>query len=307
MASLVGSIIDGWQITQVIGEGVTGDVYEARQGERRAAFKTAKQEQLSPDGNERFRREAHMLMQLRHPYVVSCFGAGESADLLYLALEYMGGGSLQEVLEREGPLGVEEAVGVIRRVLKGLAVVHEAGIVHRDLKPANVLLDERGRPKLADFGLARHLDHARITQPGVILGTADYMSPEQFGGDEVGPRADLYAAGAMLYHLVTGSPPYEGLSSLAVLKKHASAPIPDPTARVPETAPLRPMIQALMQKDPADRPASAESALALFSDLDERPLQAGSPLTPLFGVAPLRLEPKPSRAADLLAAAAALP
>lgn len=309
--SLVGSMVDDWQITEVIGEGAMGAVYGATRLGKRAAIKVAHQEKISSDSMERFRREAQILMDLDHPYVVRCLTAGENERFIYVALEHMAGGPLQAYVDSRGPLSVAQAVGVMRRVLQGLGAVHLAGVVHRDLKPDNVLLDERGRPKLADFSLARHRDHRKITLAGTILGTADYMSPEQFKGEAVDHRADLYAAGAMLYQLVTGSPPYQGRSSLAVLKQHADSPIPDPAELIPAAGPLTGVIQRLMAKNPSDRPDDAEQALALFEGLSEEPLHGESPLTPLFGFEPVRRAGQalagPSKVADLFVALIAFP
>jgi serine/threonine protein kinase len=306
---LVGTLVDDWKIVKPLGEGAMGTVYEAQRGPHRAAFKIAHAHKLSSDSLERFRREAQILMQIEDPYVVRCFAAGESEGFAYLALEYMEGGTVQGLLERRGPLGVPQAVGLARRVLRGLAAVHRGGILHRDVKPDNVLLDARGRPKLADFGMARHKDHRRITATGTILGTADYMAPEQFMGDTVDHRADLYATGALLYHLLTGKPPYEGRSSLAVLKKHQDAPIPDPADVVPAAKALTPVVKRLMAKKASDRPADADQALKLFEGMTEKAL-GGSPLTPLFGLKPLaRLASQaggPSRILDLLCLGALL-
>jgi eukaryotic-like serine/threonine-protein kinase len=310
-ASLVGSMVDDWKITEVIGEGAMGEVYGATRLGKRAAIKVAHQDRISSDSMERFRREAQILMDLDHPYVVRCFSAGENERFIYVALEHMAGGSLQDYVDKRGPLSPAQAVGVMRRVLQGLGAVHLAGVVHRDLKPDNVLLDERGRPKLADFSLARHQDHRKITQVGTILGTADYMSPEQFQGDPVDHRADLYAAGATLYQLLTGTPPYEGRSSLAVLKQHSDAPIPDPAAKNPAAGPLSKVVARLMAKNPSERPDDAEGALALFEGLSEEPLHGESPLTPLFGFEPVRRAGEalagPSKVADAVALLLVLP
>ena len=301
---LVGTIVDEWKITGVLGEGAMGAVYRAQKGRRFAAIKVAHPNKLSSDSLERFRREAQILMTIDDPYVVRCFAAGESPDFVYLALEYMGGGSLQDVLDKLGKLTLAQAVGVVRRVLRGLAAVHAQGVVHRDVKPDNVLLDKRRRPKLADFSMARHKDHRKITATGTILGTADYMSPEQFGGDGVDLRADLYAVGAMLYHMVAGKPPYQGRSSLSVLKQHRDSEVPDPAADDPELKLLTNPVKTLMAKSAEDRPKDAMTALALFDGLPEAPLGGTAELTPLFGLSPLGeggMKPKPSRALDLLA------
>ncbi|MBL4849661.1 MAG: serine/threonine protein kinase [Planctomycetes bacterium] len=309
--SLIGTHVDDWEITEVIGEGAMGAVYGARQEGRRAAVKVAHQNLISSDSMERFRREAQILTELNNPYVVRCFSAGENERFIYVALEFMAGGALQDYVESKGPLSPAQAVGVMRRVLQGLGAVHAAGVVHRDLKPDNVLIDELGRPKLADFGLARHRDHRKITLVGTILGTADYMSPEQFKGEAVDHRADLYGAGAMLYFLMTGAPPYQGRSSLAVLKQHADSPIPDPAELNPAASPLTGIVRKLMAKDPADRPKDATEALALFEGLSEAPLVGKSPLTPLFGFDPVRRAGQaltgPSKIADAVAILLILP
>ncbi|HBP22509.1 MAG TPA: hypothetical protein DEA08_32610 [Planctomycetes bacterium] len=301
---LVGTIVDEWKITGVLGEGAMGAVYRAQKGRRFAAIKVAHPNKLSTDSLERFRREAQILMTIDDPYVVRCFAAGESPDFVYLALEYMGGGSLQDVLDKQGRLDLPQAVGVARRVLRGLAAVHAQGVVHRDVKPDNVLLDRRRRPKLADFSMARHKDHRKITATGTILGTADYMSPEQFSGKGADLRADLYAVGAMLYHMVAGKPPYQGRSSLSVLKQHRDSEIPDPAALDPNLKLLTKPIKTLMAKSADERPQDAMAALALFEGLPEAPLTGTAELTPLFGLAPLSDEEggsRPSRLLDLLA------
>ncbi len=298
---LLGTVVDGWTIEAKLGAGAMGVVYRARRGAQRAALKVALPETLSPDSLERFRREAHMMLGIVHPHVVRCYQAGESGDFVYLSLEYMAGGALQDVLEREGRLSVPQAVAVIRRVLAGLGAVHERGILHRDLKPENVLLDERGCPKLTDFGLARADRHARITGAGMILGTVEYMSPEQTELEDLDPRADLYAAGAMLFHLVAGHPPYGGKSGLGVLQQHRSAPVPSISALVPEAKALERPIKRLMAKRREDRPTTAREALALFDGLDEAPLLAGQPLPPLDARGATATRARPSRLLDLLA------
>jgi eukaryotic-like serine/threonine-protein kinase len=217
-----------------------------------------------------------MLMDLDDPNIVKCYHAGESDRFVYLALEFLPGGNLQELLDKRTTLTVPQAVGVTRRVLEGLGAVHRHGIYHRDLKPSNVLLDGQSRPKLADFGLARSAMNSRITSTGEVLGTVDYMAPEQFESvKKIDGRADLYSVGAMLYHLVTGKPPYKGRSSFAVLEQHRDAPCPDPAAEVPEAKQLTSVIKRLMAKAPDKRPKDAAAALSLLSGFSEEPLVPG--------------------------------
>lgn len=302
--NLVGSTIDGWRITGKLGEGAMGIVYEARKEGRLAAFKVALPDLLGPDNLQRFRREAGILQGLEHPHIVRCYHAGEAERFVYLALEHLPGGSLEEVLAERQRLSVPQAVGVIRRVLLGLSRAHESKVLHRDIKPGNVLFDERGVPKLADFGLARAKGQARITVAGSVLGTVDYMSPEQFEFiGEIDQRADLYSVGGLLFHLVTGHPPYQGRSSLSVLQQHRDAPIPQPSAEVPEAAPLDAVVDTLMAKGRDDRPRTARAALELLAGLPEEPLRPGDSLDP---PEPPPAPRRPSRALDGLAALAAL-
>ncbi|RMG13447.1 MAG: hypothetical protein D6731_12070 [Planctomycetota bacterium] len=278
---LLGAEVDGWRVVLRLGQGATGAVYEARKGGRRAAIKIVRPDVTSPSTLARFQREARLLMGLDHPNVVGCYGAGESDGFAYVLLEFLGGGALDAYLRRVGHLSAPQIVWLARQLLAGLAEVHGRGIVHRDLKPANVLLDARGTPKLVDFNLARGEalpSDLNVTTDGTIIGTPYYMAPELVEGQEVGPRTDLYALGAMLYHLLLGSPPYEGSSSLAILQKHMTAEVPDPCAQDPEIPPqLGAALRTLLAKSPADRPASAAEALELFAGLDEAPLEVDGP------------------------------
>jgi serine/threonine-protein kinase len=308
MEELVGSDIDGWKVTGKIGEGAMGVVYRAKKGDQRAAFKIALPDVLGPDNLQRFRREAKILMELDHPHIVGCYHAGEADRFVYLALEHLDGRDLDAILAEKGKLSVPQAVGVTRRVLLGLEAAHQRGVLHRDIKPGNVMLDSRGVPKLLDFGLAKGKGHAKITMAGAVLGTIDYMAPEQFESvTEADPRADLYSVGCMLYHLVTGKPPYTGRSSLSILQQHKEAPIPSPVREggVPEAEVLEPAIEALMAKERSERPKNARAALKLFEGMEEEPLYPGAVLDP-----PPEEESasagggKPSRLLDLIAALA---
>ena len=156
MPDLIGSSIDGWRVVSQIGEGSMGTVWDARKGKQRAALKLMRPDSAAEDSLPRFRREAKLLTKIKNPHVMRCYGLGEREDgFLYLLLEYLDGGSLEDLLERRGRLTIPQTVGTIRGVLTGLAAVHDQGVVHRDIKPANVLLDRDGVVKLADFGLAR--------------------------------------------------------------------------------------------------------------------------------------------------------
>lgn len=271
----VGAEIDGWRLDRKIGQGSMGTVYEARRGGVRAALKVIRADASDEENLARFRREARVLMELDHPAVVRCLATGELDPTesgrggVYLALEFLDGGSLQDLLDRRGRVPLPQAIGVVRSIFSGLAVIHAQGIVHRDVKPANVLLDGDGRAKLADFGLARSTDGSTaLTQTGTILGTPFYMAPELIRGEEVGPSIDIYAAGATLWTLLTGEPPFPGDNPLKVLQAHLRAPVPDLRHKLPN-APERLVraLDALLTKPPDDRPRTAADALALLEGL----------------------------------------
>ncbi len=209
---------------------------------------------------ERFRREAEAARAVSHPNIVSCLDAGSEGETPYLVLELVPGGSLKERLERERRLPWREVASIGAKLARALEAIHAAGFVHRDVKPANVLLDKRGTPLLADFGLVRAEAGERLTRTGELVGTIDYMSPEQTGTGNVGPGADLYALGATLYHLLTGAPPFTGLGVVLLAKhlheKPRSAALVEPS--VP--AALDAIVLRLLAKDPAARGTAAEVA-----------------------------------------------
>ena len=270
---LIGATFDGWKVVAPLGEGSMGTVYEARRGEQRAALKVIKPESASDDSLPRFRREAKLLSQVRNQCVVGCLGTGERDGLTWILLEFMEGGTLEELLHEQGRFTIPQAVTAARATLQGLAAVHEKGIVHRDVKPANLLLDAGGRLKVGDLGLARKGEASSLTATGTILGTPYYMAPEQCRGEELDGRTDLYAVGVLLWHLITGQPPYEARNPLAILQLHMTADVPDLRRVVPDAPPrLAQAIGRLMAKHPGDRPADCKGALELLAGLPEAPL-----------------------------------
>jgi serine/threonine protein kinase len=205
---------------------------------------------------ERFRREAKAGAAVSHPNVAVVHGTGESGGQLFLAIELLTGGSLADRLKQRGPLPWRETTEIGAAIASGLAAIHAAGIVHRDLKPANVLLDGEGRPKLTDFGLAAaRVDRAgRLTKTGELLGTLEYIAPEQAESSKSADgRADLYSLGATLYALLTGRPPFDG-TGVTLVKKHLlDAPVP-PSKRAPSVPPeLDRLVLRLLEKEPAGR------------------------------------------------------
>jgi eukaryotic-like serine/threonine-protein kinase len=219
---------------------------------------------LSPTADlERFRREARALAALAHENVVQVYDYGEDEAGPFMALEWLAGGTLEERLA-SGALPPEATRRIAEGMAAGLAHLHDRGLVHRDLKPANVLFDDEGRPKLADFGLARHAaGPGTLTEAGTVLGTAAYISPEQAAGEPAGPASDVYSFGVILFRMLTGALPFVADDALALLDMHRRAPPPDVEALRPDAPPeLAAAAAAAMQKDPARRPADGTALLA---------------------------------------------
>jgi tetratricopeptide (TPR) repeat protein len=228
----------------------------------------------------RFQRESQALGQIRHPNVLAVHGAGIERGAPYLVTDLISGGSLQARLDRAGPLDPEEAVRIVSLVAQGLAAVHARGLLHRDLKPDNVLIDQQGNPRLADFGLVSELDPAqsRLTKTGALLGTPQYMSPEQARGERqgLGPASDVYGLGAVLYAALTGSPPARGSTLIEVLESVVSeAPTPPSRAAIGIPSKLEELCLRCLAKEPLERPASMEELVAALETVLDVP-QTGS-------------------------------
>ncbi|MFN3487128.1 MAG: protein kinase domain-containing protein, partial [Planctomycetota bacterium] len=248
-----------YRILGPLGQGGMGEVYKAYQADlgRTVAIKTLLAgEHASPDSLERFLREARVAAKLVHPNIVQIYDIGAEGRLRYLVMEYVEGRTLKDLLAERGRLDVPSALRIARSVVRALQFAHERGIIHRDIKPANILLDRQGRVRILDFGLAKSLtEGGGLTAGGAMIGTPCYMSPEQAfaAPEEVDARADLYSLGAVLYEMLTGRPPFEGATVLAILRKiEAEEPAPPG---------LSPSIDALvlkaLAKDPARRFQSA--------------------------------------------------
>ena len=258
-----------YEVLEVIGRGGFGIVFRAfdKTLERVVAIKVLAPEMAATSpARKRFLREARAAAQVRHENVVQIH-AVEEQPLPYLVMDFVQGETLQQLLDRTGPLDAAEVVAIGRQVAEGLAAAHAAGLIHRDVKPANVLIEGGPRPraKITDFGLARAADDASVTQSGVVAGTPLYMSPEQARGDALDHRTDLFSLGSVLYTIAAGRPPFRAGSALAILKRVAEEePRPIPEV-IPETPPwLCRVIARLMAKDPAERfQTSAEAAAAL--------------------------------------------
>ncbi|WP_052388688.1 serine/threonine-protein kinase [Belnapia moabensis] len=251
-----------YELRGTLGSGAMGIVYDAldRNIERRVAIKVVKRPPPGdPEGEEahgRFRREAQAAGRLAHPNIVGVYDYGENAETAWIVMELVEGGSLKDRLDRKERFPVPEIVRIMEQVLAALAYSHARGVVHRDIKPANIMLSGDGTVKMADFGIAR-LENSSMTQVGTVMGTPSYMAPEQLRGETVDARADIWAAGVMLYQLLTGEKPFEGGFS-AVMHK-ALHTEPPPPSKLSVTAPqaFDAVIATALAKRPEERYATA--------------------------------------------------
>jgi beta-lactam-binding protein with PASTA domain len=222
----------------------------------------------------RLEREARSAARIDHPNVVDVYDQGQAATgagtglsgdgpLLFLVMELVEGGTLRDVLRARGPLGVPAAFAVMEQVLSGLAEAHRIGLVHRDVKPENVLISRAGEVKVADFGLVTASAQAGPSTAGMIMGTVAYLSPEQVATGNADARSDVYAAGVMLYELLTGAPPYTGDTAISVAYRHVNSDVPPPSQIAGEVPPeLDELVLRATRRDPAVRPADAGAMLA---------------------------------------------
>jgi hypothetical protein len=258
-----------FRLVRPIGEGGMKIVHLARDTVlgRDVALAVLRADDLDDAGVARAMREVRALARLGdHPHIVTVHDTGEHDGRPYFVCQYLSGGSLHDILRTRGRVPIDDAIRYTSEVCEALAYAHEAGIIHRDVKPANVLLDERGRALLGDFGLAAAVDRTKVTATGAVLGTVSYMAPEQATGEPV-PASDLYALGAMLCELITGSPPFTG-GVMAVLNQHLNAQPSLPSSRDPSVpSALDALVAELLAKDPASRP-DATTALARLRAID---------------------------------------
>jgi serine/threonine-protein kinase len=285
---VVGELIVGrYELEELVGSGGMSNVFRAhdRLLERTVALKIL-HEQYTRDEDyvERFRREARAVAQLTHPNIVTVIDRGEQDGRQFIVFEFVEGQNLKE-LSAQGPLDPHEAIRLTLQVAHALSFAHARGLVHRDVKPQNVLLNEDGQAKVTDFGIARSLDVHGVTQTGTVLGTSDYIAPEQARGQKVDPKTDIYSLGAVLYELLTGEVPFSGDNFVAVAMRHVSEPAPSVLEHRPD-CPLRLdlAIQRAMAKDPADRFASMDELCAeleaCVAELDGRDGEGATMIVP---------------------------
>jgi eukaryotic-like serine/threonine-protein kinase len=271
MSSQVGTLLNGrYRLDAQIGAGGMSTVYRAFDTvlERQVAIKLMHREIASDsDQLERFRREARAVAQLNHPHVVGVIDAGEDNGTPYIVFEYVEGETLKDRIRRYGRLPVGEAVAYAIEVARALGAAHDRQIVHRDVKPQNVLIDEEGTAKVTDFGIARSLTEEGLTADGRVLGTTDYVSPEQALGQDVGPESDLYSLGVVLFEMLTGDVPFHGENQVSVAMKHVREELPDVQLRRPEvSSALAAVVDRATAKDLVRRYASDRE---LIDDLED--------------------------------------
>ena len=229
-----------YELIELIGKGGMSSVWQAhdRLLDRIVAIKilhphfTEDEEYV-----ERFRREARSVAQLSHPNIVTVIDRGEDAGRQYIVFEYVEGENLKELLGRTGPMPMREALLMALQMARALSFAHGRGLIHRDVKPQNVLLNPDGQAKMTDFGIAREVDVEGVTITGTVLGTSEYIAPEQARGQQVDAQTDVYSLGVVLYELLTGGVPYDGDNFVTVALKHVNEPVPNVLERRPEVPP----------------------------------------------------------------------
>ena len=263
---MIGTLLNGrFRLEEQIGSGGMSTVYRAFDEvlERDVAIKVM-HASIADDGVqlERFRREARTAAKMSHPHVVTVIDAGEDEGHPFIVLEYVEGETLKERIRRCGPLPVPEAVAYAIEIGRALMAAHNERLVHRDVKPQNVLLDAEGRAKVTDFGISRSLDQDGLTATGRVLGTTDYVSPEQALGENVTEQSDVYSLGIVLFEMLTGRVPFKAESQVGVAMKHVREPMPDVQRMRPEiSAALAAVVEDATAKELRNRYASVGEML----------------------------------------------
>ena len=276
-----------YEIEKLIGSGAVGRVYRGR--DRQTGKPVAIKELMSdwvaraPDAVERFRREGEALRKLNHPNIVKVLATLEEGDQHYLVMEYVGGGSLADLLKRQHQLPIEQVISIGLELSDALSRAHHLDIIHRDIKPGNILLAEDGTPRLTDFGLAHLGSYPALTTAGQLLGTFQYLSPEACANQPLDVRADIWSFGVVLFQMLTGQLPFDGDSPIEIIHAIQTQPVPEANwYRKDAPAPLADLIRRMLMRD---RPVRLASARAVGAELEA--LQRG--------IRSARVSPPPDR------------
>jgi eukaryotic-like serine/threonine-protein kinase len=281
-SQMIGTVLSGrYRLEAKLGSGGMSTVYLARDTtlDRQVAVKVMHREMSEQaDQLERFRQEARAVAKLSHPNVVAVIDAGEDGGHPYIVFEYVEGETLKQRINRIGALDPQEALAYAIEVARGLTVAHARNMVHRDIKPQNVLIDSEGRAKLTDFGISRQLEQDGMTATGRVLGTTDYVAPEQAMGHPVDQRSDVYSLGVVLYEMLIGQVPFHADSQVGVAMKHVNEEMPDVQARRPElSAAAALVVERATTKDANERYQDVGEMIAdLSTALEVEAARAGS-------------------------------
>ena len=262
-----------YEVVEELGKGGMGRVYKALDKEinEEVAIKVLKPEIASDETTvERFRNELKFARKIAHKNICKMYHLAKDADTPYITMEYVAGEDLKSLVKRKGKITEKEAISIAQHVSEGLVEAHRLGVVHRDLKPQNIMIDTNGDAKIMDFGIARSVEAPGVTQTGIMIGTPDYISPEQAEGEEADQRSDIYALGVILYEMVTGSVPFKGDTALSVALKHKSTRALDPKDINPQISDdLNKLILICMEKDKELRYQTAGELLEDLKNLEE--------------------------------------
>ncbi|HEV7400671.1 MAG TPA: protein kinase [Solirubrobacterales bacterium] len=281
-SAMIGTVLSGrYRLEAKLGSGGMSTVYLARDQtlDRQVAVKVMHREMSEQaDQLERFRQEARSVAKFSHPNVVSVIDAGEDGGHPYIVFEYVEGETLKQRINRNGALDPQEAIAYAIEIARGLAVAHARNMVHRDIKPQNILIDAEGRAKLTDFGISRQLEQDGMTATGRVLGTTDYVAPEQAMGRKVDPRTDIYSLGVVLYEMLIGQVPFAADSQVGVAMKHVNEELPDVQRRRPDvSAAVALVVERATAKDPGERYQTVNEMIDdLSTALEVEAARAGS-------------------------------